>query len=942
MLLRLRSRLAAFWSLLILSSFVGKLYAADPPSPEQLEFFERQVRPLLVQHCYACHAKGQKKGGLTLDSRAALLAGGDSGPALAVDRLEASLLLEAVRYEGGVQMPPSGKLTAQEIDVLKRWVLQGAPWPPEKMGGGDIRESGTIDDSDRRFWSFVPPQRAPFPSVADAAWSRTGIDPFIAVRREAEKLPVAPDADRRTLARRLSLDLVGLPLSLEETEAFLADDGPDSVARLVDRLLASPRHGERWARHWLDIARFGEDQAHTFQARTYPEGYRYRDWIVSAFNGDLPYDQFVRRQIAGDLLRSADDRESLPALGFFALGPVYYADAGCAPKALADEWDDRVDTLSRGFLGLTVACARCHDHKFDPITMRDYYALAGIFASSNYQELPLVPQADVDRFNAAQAAAKEQEKAVNELRQSLARQVAEDNVSLVARSLVASWTLVNRRKSDARFPLAEAAQAEQLREPLVDAWVKYLSGDQWPSKPLLAPWKEFLASTDATHDLAGNEAIRAQARLAAQAVQDRLSTALARRRQLEREYEAARAAAADEAARKKVAKPPLEKELADLLKEWVEDAKSPLVPPKDKLEPHLDEARRAQLATAQTELEQRKKQVGPKYAFAHGLAEGEPKTLKIHLRGDHKKLGDEAPRRFLEVLSHDSPALVAAGSGRRELAEAIASPANPLTARVWVNRVWQQHFGRGLVATPSNFGTLGARPTHPELLDDLAVRFMESGWSNKWLHRELVLSRTYGLSAARSLEGQAQDPDNRWLWRASRRRLDIETWRDSLLVAADAIDLRLGGPGEDLASNNHRRRTLYSKVSRHELNAMLRLFDFPDPNLTSEQRVITTVPLQQLFVLNSDFMVRLARGLASRAEREGGADETQRLELAYQAAFGRRPSPEELQLGRDFLAAASQPTVASPASANAKPPSLPPLVQWCQALLAANELQFVD
>jgi len=940
---RLRYLQAASWTLVLLVLVTASVRGEEAaPTAEQAEFFERQVRPLLVQHCYACHAKGQKKGGLSLDSRAALLAGGESGPGIDVERLDGSLLLNAVTYADGLQMPPSGKLSDQEIGVFRQWVLQGAPWPASK-GGSDIRNSGEILDSDRSFWSFVGPKMATLPESSTPGWSRVRIDRFLAAQRDAEKLTPSPDADRATLARRLALDLTGLPLAAHDVEAFVADEQPDATARLVDRLLASPRHGERWSRHWLDIARFGEDQAHTFQARNYPEGYRYRDWIVQSFNHDLPYDEFARRQIAGDLLRTEGDRDPLPALGFFALGPVYYADAGCAPKALADEWDDRIDTLSRGFLGLTVACARCHDHKFDPISMRDYYGLAGIFASTKYEELPLVPQADVDRYNAAQSAVKDQEKTVNDLRTKLVKQVAEEQTTLVARSLVAAWTLAQRRKSDANYSLAEVAGAEKLREPALDAWSKFLAGDQWQKKSLLAPWKEFLATSDATQDLAGNAETRARAQQAAQAVQDRLVAALERKRQLEQEYEAARAAAADAAARDKVPKPALEKELAELLKEWLEDNKSPLVPPKDKVEPYLDDATRATLTAALQEWDDRKKRVGPKYAFAHGLAEADAKNLKIHLRGDHKKLGDEAPRRFLEVLTSSSAnasanasatsaaGVVTAGSGRRELAEAVASRNNPLTARVWVNRVWQHHFGRGLVSTPSNFGTLGARPTHPELLDDLAVRFMDSGWSTKWLHREIVLSRTYGLSAARTAENQTRDPDNRFLWRASRRRLDVESWRDSLLVASGMLDLRLGGPGEELASNNHRRRTLYSRVSRHELNSMLRLFDFPDPNLTSEQRVITTVPLQQLFVLNSDFMVRVARELAARAEREAGNDEARMVQAAYEATFSRRPTTDEQAIARQFLAAARE-----------EKSSLSPWVQFCQALLATNELQFVD
>ncbi len=908
----------------------GKKEAVAALSPEQTEFFERQVRPLLAEHCYSCHGKGQKKGGLSLDSREALQAGGDSGAVVQAGKPTDSLLFLAVTYDSATQMPPSGKLAEGQIAILRKWVEMGAPFPPTAASDG-IRVAGAISDSDRGFWSFTKPQRWPTPAVADATWSRGPVDRFAQAAWEREALHAAPDADRATLARRLAIDLTGLPLAADDVDEFLAATGPDAESRLVDRLLASPRLGERWGRHWLDLARFGEDQAHTFQARNYPEGYRYRDWVVNAFNADMPYDEFARHQIAGDLLGPAGQREHLPALGFFALGPVYYADAGCAPKALADEWDDRIDTLCRGFLGLTAACARCHDHKFDPISVRDYYGLAGIFASTRYEELPLAGRDVVDRYNAAQAAFKEQEKAVNDLLTAESRALREAWSASLAKQLVASWTVLNKRKTDGGFAVAELAKAESLPPIVLENWLKLLASDQLAKKPLLKPWQELIAAQDPKIDLSADAAARSAAEVAAGAVARPLLEALAKRRELDAAHAAALAAATDDAARSKIAKPALEKPLAELIRDWIEDDKSPLAVPRDKVESHLTEEAKKRLVDARVEQERRKLAIGPKYPVAHGLADADAKNLKIHLRGDHKKLGDEAPRRFFEVLSSSSSPPIAQGSGRKELALAVASRDNPLTARVFVNRVWMHLFGRGLVSTPSNFGTLGARPTHPELLDDLAVRFMDNGWSMKWLQRELLLSRTYGLSAARSADNMEKDPDNRWLARANRRRLDVEAWRDSLMHAAGLLDLRLGGPGEDLASGNHRRRTLYSRVSRHELNPMLRLFDFPDPNVAAEQRTVTTVPLQQLFVLNSDFMLRPARELASRLEREFPQDHAQRVRLAYRAVFAREPATDELALASEFLAI--------PSGDGAK---LSPLVQYCQALLAANELQFVD
>lgn len=911
----------------------GGARAADKSPPaEHIEFFERQVRPLLVEHCYSCHAKGQKKGGLSLDSRENLLTGGDSGTAVTPGKPSESLLALALTYEAATQMPPSGRLSDSQIGVIKKWIELGAPWPASPAStGGDLRNHGQITMEDRGFWSFRVPVRSTPPDVRAVEWSQTPLDRFIQVEHEREGLKPAPDADRRSLGRRLALDLTGLPLAADSADEFADDSSPDAVARLVDRLLASPRLGERWGRHWLDIARFGEDQAHTFQARMYPEGHRYRDWVVASFNEDRPYDSFLRNQIAADLFASDGPKEDLAALGFFALGPVYYADAGCAPKALADEWDDRLDTLSRGILGLTVACARCHDHKFDPISMRDYYGLAGVFASSKYEELPLAPKEVVERYNAAQAAVKEQEKVVNDERTAASRRLSESYAAGLSQQIVAAWTVIQRRRTDPKFSVQEVAKTESLPEFLVESWVKLLTSDQVGKRSTLAPWKRLVESQDSGRNLADDAAARESALAAAREIESPVVAAIARRTELENAYRAALAAAPDEAARAKVARPALEKEHAERIREWIEDNKSPLAVPKEKLDAAVDEATREKLKASQAELEQRKKAVGPKYAYAHGLSDGDAKNLKIHLRGDHKKLGDEAPRRFLEILSSANAASVTSGSGRRELAQAIASPENPLTARVFVNRVWQLRFGRGIVATPSNFGTLGARPSHPQLLDDLAVRFMEQGWSTKWLQREISLSRTYQLSASRTSENQSRDADNRWLWRANRRRLDVEAWRDSLLSAAGSLELRMGGPGDDLTSANHRRRTLYSKVSRHDLNPMLRLFDFPDPNLTSEQRVVTTVPLQQLFALNSDFMVRPARDLATRLEKAGEADDEGRIKYLYRTVFTRSPTDEEIQLAKQFLSLA--------ATADAK---LPPWVQYCQALLATNELQFLD
>lgn len=741
--------------------------AEAKPDLARVEFFESKVRPLLVAQCQGCHGPERQKAGLRLDSRAAALRGGDSGPAIQPGNPQASRIIEAVRYDGDVRMPPKRRLAEAEIEVLRRWIKAGAEWPDSSAETRPAATAGvpTISAADRAFWSFQPIRDPAPPAVKNAAWPRSDVDRFVLAMLEQQGLSPVRQADKRALIRRATFDLIGLPPEPEEVDAFLADDSPEAFARVVDQLLASPHYGERWGRHWLDVARYGEDQAHTFQARLYPYGYRYRDWVVAAFNSDMPYDRFVMAQIAGDLLEGSDRDARVAATGYFALGPVYYG------GAVFDEYDDRVDTLCRGFLGLTVACARCHDHKFDPIPQQDYYALAGIFASTGYKEYPQAPADVVARYDEAQKQIK-----------------------------------------------AKTTELDKLKKAVNGA------------------------------------------------------------------------------------------------KTGVETAKA-----KDAVK------------QAQVELDALKKSAPSRYPVIHGLTEGTSiSNMRIHLRGNPKNLGPEAPRRFLSVLSADGAVPFARGSGRLELAWAIASPRNPLTGRVLVNRIWAQHFGRGLVATPSNFGTLGERPSHPDLLDYLASRFIASGGSIKTLHRTIMLTATYQLAAASDAHNAEVDADNVWLWRANRRRLEVEAWRDAMLTVSGQLDHRIGGPSIDLRAADNRRRTVYASVSRHNLDGLLRLFDFPDPNITSARRTVTTVPLQQLFVLNSPFLEQQASVLAQRLSGGTDADNLARIQRAYQLLYGRPAREAEVALGVKYLAGEN-------------PAGMPSRWErYTQALLASNEFLYVD
>lgn len=920
--------------------------AAEPTLAEQMgdEFFERQVRPLLAQHCSACHGKDQKKGGLSLASREGLLAGGESGTVVKLEQPVDSLLVQAVEHRGGMQMPPNGKLAESEIAVFRRWVELGVPWPASSKDSGGIRTSGTLTAEDRDFWSFRPVIDPPLPSVENANWPRRSLDAFVLAQLEAHQLHPAEEADRRTYIRRVSFALTGLPPSPEEVAAFVNDSTSAASEKLVDQLLDTPQYGERWARHWLDVARYGEDQAHTFQARMYPQGYRYRDWVVSALNRDMPYDQFITEQIAGDLLPAASDDERiarLPALGFFALGPVYYKDAGCAGKAEADEIDDRIDTLCRGFLGLTVSCARCHDHKFDPIPTQDYYALAGVFASTQYREAPLVPDDVAKQYDDLAAVVKNLEKDLTDAQAAEAVKLSESFVPQTADYIVAAWKLQQYRRQHPKVKTAEVVGSDSPFHPQVlDRWALSLTEENLLQKPMLTGLKQAFAVSTAQREWSDESPASAVIEPAARELQHQLVDALNTRDQQQAEYERA-IADAPESEKKNVVKSKLDPAKAELIKTLLTDKSSPLVLSKDLAEKLLPKSSRGVIAEIQSDVDRLKKALGPKYPIAHSLTDQKPTNAKVNLRGNHKELGEEVPRRFLTILSPTDPAPFQEGSGRLELARAIANPGNPLTARVLVNRVWQQHFGRGLVGTASNFGLLGERPTHPELLDHLAIKFIASGWSLKQLHREILLSATFRMTSdvAPSLgdaDPRVIDPDNRLLWRQNRRRLDFEAWRDAALAAAGNLDATVGGPSQNLNDAGHRRRTLYSAISRHDLNGTLRLFDFPDPNLTSERRVSTTVPMQQLYLLNSSFVVNQARELARRTVGDGKLEDRPRIEQTYQLLFQRPPTENELRIGQSFLQATL------PKEISASDVKLTAWEQYTQALLGTNEFAFVD
>ncbi len=859
--------------------------AAD--DAKAVEFFEAKIRPVLVEKCVKCHsdkaeAAGKLRGGLKLDTRAGLMKGGETGAAVAAGKPNEGTLLKSLKYDGEIQMPPDGKLSDAVLADFAKWIADGAVDPRE--GAVEKKAVGIDLEKGKRFWSFQPPKASPVPA------GKSVVDHFVEAKWKELGLSPAALADRRTLVRRAAFDLTGLPPTPEEVEAFAKDESPDAWSKQVNRLLESPAYGERWARHWLDVARYSEDQAHTFAVTPKKNAYLYRDWVIQAFNADMPYDRFVKLQIAGDLMpESAGDKFTrLAGLGLMGLGAEYYKNTA-REQAIAEELDDRVDTLTRGFLGLTVACARCHDHKFDPIPTKDYYAIAGIYNGANPSSAALVPDADVKAYDAAQAKVKAAEAAVTAYLADAGKAAAKAAVALTAKYLAAAWEARAKKER-----LSELVKRDGLNRYFLDRWIKFLDpANAGKAPPAFKEWFALKPDAAAT-DVA----------TLADAIQSKLSSI---------ELPDAPAKGAKNG----------NKSADALVKAMFLDANAPLfAPPAEVEKQFLTDDAKPKLAELRQSVETAKR-ASPSAPLTAHVVSGGGQTMNVYIRGNPATKGEKAPRGFLQVIAKPT----ANEFTRLDLANAIGSPENPLTARVIVNRVWAWHFGRGIVNTPSNFGTLGDRPSHPELLDTLAVEFMRNGWSLKWLHRQILNSTAYRLAAAKP---DPKDAANVSLARGARKRLDVEAWRDSLLFTAGTLDAARGGPTFELKDPNAKRRTVYAKVSRHELDGLLRLFDFPDANVTADKRVSTTVPQQQLFALNSEFVAIQAKAFAARIEQLGKTD-AERVAAAYRLAFQRAPEPREVELAERFLRL--------PPAANDQ---LSRWQQYAQALLASNEFLHVD
>ena len=959
--------------LLILTAVLG---FADA---DQTEFFETRVRPVLANNCYACHTSS-KLGGLQLDSREALLKGGTSGPAIISGNPAESLLIRAVsQTDERLKMPLTGpKLKDQEIADLSYWIEIGAPWPetdraPSAAAG---KKGFVLTTKARNFWSFQPIQDRAIPTVGNPGWAKNAIDNFILAKLEEENLQPLKPADKRVLIRRATYDLIGLPPTPEQIEAFEKDTSPDAFAKVVDRLLASPHYGERWGRHWLDAVRYAEGdgpaerpirpptsageqpKAKAKGGRAmvfvgygttrdgYANAWRYRDWVIDALNQDMPYDLFVKAQIAADLLPDKEkSKELLPGLGVFGLGPWFTSPDFKYVKSRAEERQAKMDVLTKAFLGLTVTCARCHDHKYDPISQKDYTALLGIFNSSGFWEYYWAPEDQLAETRAYQAKVRVQQYTIGQFVQMSKIDVAEAAAQQTSRYMMAGRkVLLSKPQLD---PGAVAAE-EGLDLPTFQRWIKYLKASE-RDHPYLREWDALLARGGGEED--------------AQRLADQFQNVV-----LEVIVEKGAQELANIELRNNYKPDPDEAFVRlpgglmqyELFRFKHQLAQKHIAPKRyyvwldvvqgptrvddfgrrraifeykdDELFERYTLEQNNKLDVLLEQMDALERDAPPEPPYVMGLSDNPaPVNARLNIRGNPTNLGEEVPRGFPAVLggTDGDPLPFTQGSGRLELAEAIVD--HPLAARVIANRIWMGHFGRGIVATTTNFGVMGDRPSHPELIDYLASRLIENNWSMKAVHREIMLSATYQLSYGHAVPNATEDPDNRLLWRANLRRLDAEQLRDSLLSVSGILDERVGGgPSPGINDPNNKQRTVYGKVTRRGGARLLQLFDFPDPNMSSDQRRSTNVPLQGLFFINSDLIWKHAGLVTSRLGSE--QDDTSRIKKAYRLLYGRQPSESEIQDALEFLAAAEK----------RSGPDKPVFQQLTQAMLISGEFNYIN
>jgi Protein of unknown function (DUF1549)/Protein of unknown function (DUF1553)/Planctomycete cytochrome C len=906
-----------------------------PPDEHGAELFEKQIRPLLADKCQVCHGSAMQMGGLRLDTAAGFQKGAASGPIVAADEPGKSRLLAAVSYQQTIKMPPTGKLSDAELAALEKWVELGAPWPTATKAGSADPSGGPSS-----FWSFQPVRPVSPPVVQGQDWVRTEVDRFILAKLEEAGIQPAAPADKLTLLRRATFDLTGLPPTLDEIKSFLADDSANAFEKVVDRLLASPRYGERWGRHWLDLARYA-DSTGADEDNRYPYAWRYRDYVINAFNRDKPYDRFVQEQIAGDLLPpdNPDARvnvDGIIATGFLALGSRLLAEVD-KPKLFYDVVDEQIDTTSKAFLGVTLACARCHDHKFDPFPTTDYYAMASIFASTKQFEAlvgptvvsklyfrPLVPDDEVKRYEEYQKDLEAKKAEIADVEKKEARRYRDERSPLLAKYMLAAYDVYASGES------AEiVAGRDSLELDVLKRWAEYLKPGR-ERRPQLEDW---YAATDAT-----------RADIARQ-YQSRFFATSQLRDDAEKAWEMKAAAARAQGD----AEPEKPKFFAgdDRYFTEVNEAKGPFSLPKEQRDSFYAASSKQSLERLKAELETLQK-AAPNPPMACAVNEGERVEQAVLVRGNVHNPGELVPKRFPLALAGKDQEPITKGSGRLELARWLGSADNPLTARVMVNRIWQWHFGEGLTRTPNNFGKVGERPTHPELLDYLAARFVQSGWSIKQMHRLIMLSSSYRMNSVAAPEQVEKDPENRLWSRFNIRRMEVEEIRDSLLTLDGSLDLAMGGSlmegqggdkefSEDrrgLHPDNTKRRTVYLPIRRSNLPTLFSLFDFGDAGASNPQRAESNVAPQALYMMNSDFVAERAAALASMLLADNGLDDAARVRRAHLLVLNQPAGAERTELALSYLSGFP--------SAQGEEGRMTAWTSFCRALIASNDFLFLQ
>lgn len=848
-------------------------------------FFETEVRPVLIGKCIRCHGPQKQSGGLRVDSRQALIDGGDSGPAVMPRDLSGSLMLHAVQREGDYAMPPDEELNRREIAALARWIELGAPWPEIAAKPG----SGASLDASRDHWAFQPIGRPSIPRVDNRAWVRTPVDAFVLERLEQQRLAPSPPADRRSLIRQLSYSLTGLPPTSEEVDQFLQDRDPRAYEKLVERLLASPHYGEHWARHWLDVARYSDTKGYVYarEERFWVHAWAYRDWVAKSLNQDMPYDRFLLLQMAADQIEDRDHGD-LAAMGFLTLGRRFLGVA-------RDIIDDRIDVVCRGTMGLTVGCARCHDHKYDPIPTADYYSLYGVFDSCLEKMVP------IDSEQHDQAFAEDLATRQTKLETQLVK--LSEASSERARDRVADYLFAQTELH--KYPangFDQIFSKEDLLPAFVRRWQRYLRQAKLSGDRVFRAWHLFAELPAESFSTQADAVVQSIANASPDEIHPKVAEAFKDPPDSFREV-CDRYGQLFAAARQRAnAAEPQKGELDEFGRVLFGPDAPCQVPdgPITASETYFDSGSVTELYKLQGEVDRLIIRSELQVPFALTLIDRAiPQEPRVFVRGDPLNQGDDVPRQFLSLLAGEDNQPFQLGSGRMELARAVIDRGNPLTARVIVNRVWAYHFGHGLVSTPSDFGVRAAPPSHPELLDWLATQFMDRGWSLKQLHRWIVLSSTYRQSSLGPVDAEQKvravkaDPENRLLWRMNSRRLTFEELRDSLLMATDELDRTIGGKPTQLFDTPYpRRRTLYGLVDRQYFPTTLRMFDFANPDLHVPQRSETTVPQQALFFLNHPLVLDRARALARVSQTSDS--ERQRVKTLFRQTLQREPSEAEI------------------------------------------------